>query len=100
MQYNIGGTQGRALFIKDFKLNTDSRKYEIKVQFVFYDDFGVDNTDIYKKLSGGIKAGRKIVPAWEKGFRGMQAQWLLQHQGKAKPFVQEIIIEETITDSY
>jgi hypothetical protein len=100
LQYNIGGIQGRALFIKDFKLNTDSRKYEIKVQFVFYDDFGVDNTDIYKKLSFSRTAARKIVSAWEKGFRGMQAQWLLQHQGTAKPFVQEIIIEQTFEGSY
>jgi hypothetical protein len=100
LQYNIGGIQGRALFIKDFKLNTDSRKYEIKVQFVFYDDFGVDNTDIYKQLSFSRTAARKIVPAWKKGFRGMQAQWLLQHQGTAKPFVQEIIIEQTFEGSY
>jgi hypothetical protein len=100
LQYNIGGIQGRALFIKDFKLNTDSRKYEIKVQFVFYDDFGVDNTDIYKKLSFSRTAARKIVSAWEKGFRGMQAQWLLQHQGTAKPFIQEIIIEQTFEGTY
>jgi hypothetical protein len=100
LQYNIGGIQGRALFIKDFKLNTDSRKYEIKVQFVFYDDFGVDNTDIYKQFSFSRTAAIKIVPALKKGFIGMQAQWLLQHQGTAKPFVQEIIIEQTFEGSY
>lgn len=100
LQYNIGGIQGRALFIKDFKLNTDSRKYEIKVQFVFYDDFGVDNTDIYKQFSFYRTAAIKIVPALKKGFIGMQAQWLLQHQATAKPFVQEIIIEQTFEGSY
>jgi len=88
LQYIIGGTQGRTLFIQDFQLSSDKSNYKATLRFVYYDDFGVDGNDI----------GVFRLPTLSAGAEGMIAQWILQHQRKAKPFIQEIIVDVPIED--
>ncbi len=88
LQYIIGGTQGRTLFVKDFKfISEDKSKYTATLRFVYYDDFGVDGNDV-EKISR--------FPSLSNGVEGMIAQWILQHEKKAKPFIQEIIVDVPI----
>ena len=90
LKYAIGGVQGRALFVQDFKPQVENGllEYEAKLRFVIYDDFGVDSTDIYPNLL------RKV----SKGIKGLDAQFVLQHgRPAAKPFINEVIVEVPIT---
>ncbi|MEL7038607.1 MAG: LysM peptidoglycan-binding domain-containing protein [Cyanobacteria bacterium J06592_8] len=71
----ISGIQGAELLLKQFKIDSDNR-YSLDVFFVIYDDFGFGKTDRYSP--------------------SLYAAWNLQHRGKAKPFVNEMILHKTI----
>ncbi len=101
LQYTIGGIQGRAVFIDNFKV--EKNNYTATLRFVLYDDYGVDSTDIKNQKFNLSKPetwprppARLISSDLQKGYKGMIAQWFLQHQGSAKPFVNEIIVEKEI----
>ncbi|WP_413162377.1 hypothetical protein ACL6C3_25595 [Capilliphycus salinus ALCB114379] len=72
----IGGIQGAELLLKRFTFNPDY-SYSFEVFFVIYDDFGLGKDDRYSP--------------------SLYAAWNLQHRGEAKPFVNEIILQKTIT---
>lgn len=77
----IGGTQGLNLYITSFTALPGSRTYAITLRFVICDDFGVDESDLYSP--------------------GLISFWVLQHERTGyRPFVNEIIIEPTITGSF
>jgi outer membrane protein OmpA-like peptidoglycan-associated protein len=77
----IGGTQGLNLFITGFSLSPRSRTYTITLRFEICDDFGVDKSDLYSP--------------------GLISFWVLQHERPGhRPFINEIIVEETISDSF
>jgi von Willebrand factor type D domain len=83
----IGGTQGRAVFIED--LVVDSSKYEATLRIATYDTFGVSGDDIsqwYASPTSPISSSEGLI-----------AQWILQHERTAKPFVQEIIVDIPIS---
>ena len=92
VEYNIGGIQGRALYID--REDHANNQHDFKVIFVFYDDFGVDKADMEPWLSGLRELGTLFSP----GFKGMKAQWLLQHYFSGVPFVQEIVIEQDFSE--
>ena len=95
LAFLIGGTQGRAIFIKDF--SKDKNSYKAKLRFVIYDVFGVDGKDLSNKNSFvGYVEGENLIG---KGFRGMVAMWILQHEKTAKPYLEEIIIDVPIDGS-
>jgi Ca2+-binding RTX toxin-like protein len=92
LQYIIGGTQGRALFIKNFQqqVNQGVGKYTATLSFVIYDDFGVDDEDIPGKWAPRVDA-----------VEALDAMWILQHHiGQGTPFIQEIIVDVPISGTF
>lgn len=87
----LGGIQGRAAFLQDFKTeiieNSGGKtlKYKADLQLVLYDDFGTDDTDIY---------GSRENFFLPDGVKGLDSQWILQHFRGARPFVNEVVIED------
>ncbi|MDY7021929.1 MAG: hypothetical protein SWJ54_11310 [Cyanobacteriota bacterium] len=75
----ISGIQGADLLLKRFQLDSDSH-YSLDVFFVIYDDFGFGKSDRYSP--------------------SLSAAWNLQHRGKAKAFVNEMILHKTITGTF
>jgi outer membrane protein OmpA-like peptidoglycan-associated protein len=77
----IGGTQGLDLFIKDFNVPHCTRNYTATLRFDICDDFGVDTSDLYSP--------------------GLISFWVLQHERRGpQPFINEIIVEKTISGSF
>ncbi|MCZ7356846.1 MAG: DUF4157 domain-containing protein [Candidatus Methanoperedens sp.] len=67
----IGGTQGLSIRITRFSINLSLRIYDIELQYLICDDFGVDTTDLYS-------------PA-------LIAFWVLQHRRSGNvPFINEL----------
>lgn len=58
----IGGTQGRNVWLNALSIDTATRKYTMQLRYVIFDDFGVDESDLYSP--------------------GLIAFWLLQHERK------------------
>lgn len=73
----IGGTQRAKINLLDFKYKDDSKLYGAKLEFKFYDVFGVGANDIYL-------------------FPGLIPFWILQHERGYPPHVQLLELEETI----
>jgi hypothetical protein len=74
----IGGTQGLEVFVTSFSLPPGGNTYSLTLQFVICDDFGVDESDLYSP--------------------GLISFWILQHERFGyRPFVNEIIVEDTVT---
>lgn len=77
----IGGTQGLDIYVLSFSLNPSTRTYTMQLRFVICDDFGVDHHDLYSP--------------------GLISFWVLQHERAGyQPFINEIIVEPTFTDSF
>lgn len=76
----IGGTQALWVSISSFS-SFPGRTYTAVLSFDIYDDFGVDESDLYAP--------------------GLYEFYVLQHFRTAyRPFVHRIVVEETITGSY
>jgi hypothetical protein len=77
----IGGTQGIELYIKDCSLDLETREYSFTLRVEICDDFGVDESDL--------------------DAPGLIAMWILQHRRPTHaPFVNEVIVEETVKDAF
>ena len=77
----IGGTQALWVSITNFTADLTKRTYSAVLRFDIYDDFGVDETDLYS-------------PA-------LISFYVLQHfRDGHKPFIHRLIIESRITGSY
>jgi hypothetical protein len=77
----IGGIQGTQLFMSDFTVPPGSRTYTANLQYHICDNFGVGGADLYTP--------------------DLQAMWLLQHERAGhRPFVNQIVIEETTTGTF
>jgi outer membrane protein OmpA-like peptidoglycan-associated protein len=77
----IGGTQGLKILITRFSVNPGSRTYDIELQYLICDDFGVDTADLYS-------------PA-------LIAFWVLQHRRSGHvPFINELDLPKTELGHY
>ncbi len=83
----IGGTHGTRVSVSRFGFNFPTRDYAARLRFDIFDNFGVDETDLY------------TVPApWGDA---LIAFWVLQHERYGhRPFVNRIVVEETIRGTY
>jgi hypothetical protein len=83
----IGGTHGTRVSVTRFGFNPGTRDYAARLRFEIFDNFGVDETDLY------------TVPApWGDA---LIAFWVLQHERYGhRPFVNRIVVNETIRGSY
>ena len=75
----IGGTQGLEVYIDAMTLKDPSScRYDIDLQFVVLDDFGVDTDDLY--------------------WPALIKFWILQHERSGnRPFINKLLIDRTIT---
>jgi len=79
----IGGTHGTELFVNSFTGSVLSRTYAIDLRFKLYDNFGVDDHDLYSP--------------------GLMPFWVLQHERSATkyaPFVNLLDLTVTISGSF
>jgi peptidoglycan hydrolase-like protein with peptidoglycan-binding domain len=77
----IGGTQGLVIRITNFSVNPGSRSYDIGLQYLICDDFGVDTADLYSP--------------------GLAAFWVLQHRRSGYvPFINELDLPMTAIGTY
>jgi outer membrane protein OmpA-like peptidoglycan-associated protein len=77
----IGGTQGLRIRLTHFTVTPGSRSYDIGLQYLICDDFGVDTSDLYSP--------------------GLAAFWVLQHRRSGyRPFVNELDLSKTATGTY
>jgi hypothetical protein len=77
----IGGTQGLRVLITHFTVTPGSRTYDIGLQYLICDDFGVDTSDLYSP--------------------GLAAFWVLQHRRCGhRPFINELDLPATAAATY
>jgi len=77
----IGGTQGLRILLSSFSVNSATRSYNIGLQYLICDDFGVDTTDLYSL--------------------GLAAFWVLQHRRSGNvPFINELDLSTTISGTF
>ncbi|MEM9007835.1 MAG: DUF4157 domain-containing protein [Cyanobacteria bacterium P01_F01_bin.86] len=77
----IGGTQGLRIRITHFSVTPGTRHYQIGLQYLICDDFGVDTADLYSP--------------------GLIAFWVLQHRRTGhRPFINELDLPMTNTGTY
>lgn len=96
----IGGFQGAALQLSNFRLGSPSGPiapgstvdYAADLVLVLADDFGVDYKDM-RTADYGMVLDRT-------GAQGLRAQWVLQHQRRPRPFVNEVVVLRTLTGSF
>ncbi|HEY4281155.1 MAG TPA: hypothetical protein VGM91_23275 [Conexibacter sp.] len=83
LQAVIGGTQGRMLWINSFTGNVALRTYSMELNFMIFDDFGVDEHDLYAP--------------------GLIPFWVLQHERSASkyaPFVNKLDLTATVSGTF
>ncbi|TDQ22712.1 eCIS core domain-containing protein [Tenacibaculum caenipelagi] len=75
----IGGTQGMDVYLKSLRLKDQATcAYEFEIQLAIFDDFGVDESDLY--------------------FPALIKFWILQHERSGnKPFINKLLVNRTIT---
>ena len=75
----IGGTQGGDVYLMSMRpVDPTACTYALDLQFVIYDDFGVDDDDLY--------------------FPALIKFWILQHERPGnRPFINRLIVNRTIT---
>ncbi|MCP4234521.1 MAG: DUF4157 domain-containing protein [Aestuariibacter sp.] len=75
----IGGTQGFEVYLKSMRLiDPITCRYELELELVVFDDFGVDENDLY--------------------WPALIKFWILQHERSGnQPFVNRLLIKRTIT---
>lgn len=77
----IGGTQGLRIRITHFSVTPGTRSYDIGIQYLICDDFGVDTSDLYSP--------------------GLAAFWVLQHRRSGyRPFINELDLSVTAAGTY
>ena len=77
----IGGTQGLRIRITHLAVDPVSRRYELGLQYLICDDFGVDTSDLYS-------------PA-------LAAFWVLQHRRSGNlPFINELDLSQSASGSF
>jgi hypothetical protein len=69
------------IFIRRFSINPVTRDYDIELQYLICDDFGVDTADIYTP--------------------GLAAFWVLQHRRSGNvPFINELDLAATASGTF
>jgi hypothetical protein len=77
----VGGTQGEELYATSLKHDQAGRRYELGLQWVIQDHFGVSKDDLYAP--------------------GLFPFYILQHERKGyRPYVHEIVIETGVSGKY
>lgn len=91
----ISGIQHVFIYVEKYQYNGCKQQYYIKLKFVLYDVFGMDDGDL--KEYGASKAGMFVPSAYE----GFTAWWQLQHQFNYPPLITraEVFKEFTISTS-
>lgn len=75
----MGGTQGLEMYITGMRIQDPATcSYELDIQFVVFDDFGVDTDDLY--------------------WPALIKFWILQHERRGnRPFINRLLINRMIT---
>jgi hypothetical protein len=81
----INGIQHALVIAKDYHLDCARNEYCIKLEYVFYDVFGLDDDDLKEYgADGGYDTG---------AAQGITAWWQLQHQHGYVPLITRIAFE-------
>lgn len=85
----INGIQHVIVVAKDYHYNRCDKEYYIKLEYVFYDVFGLDDEDLEEfGADGGYDTDAS---------EGITAWWQLQHQHNYAPLITRIAFEEEFT---
>ncbi|WP_207780178.1 hypothetical protein [Pokkaliibacter plantistimulans] len=85
----INGFQYAYVIATDYRVSTDEQRYQMKLKYVFYDVFGLDDDDL---VEFGASSSYNISDA----ARGITAWWQLQHQFGYAPLVTRGVVERTV----
>ena len=85
----INGVQYVYVVATDYNYDESKNRYKLKLKFIFYDVFGLDDDDLkeFGASSDGFLSSDASV--------GITAWWQLQHQHGYAPLVTRIIIEKS-----
>ncbi len=87
----INGIQHVYIVATHYYFDQKLQRYLIRLQFIFYDVFGLDDDDLIEfgaSSDGWINSSASI---------GISAWWQLQHQHAFAPLVTRILVEKTYT---
>jgi hypothetical protein len=85
----INGLQHAIVIAKEYHYNACRREYYIKLEYVFYDVFGLDDDDLREfGADGGYDSD---------AAEGITAWWQLQHQHGYAPLITRIAFEREFT---
>jgi hypothetical protein len=86
----INGVQHAIVVAKAYHLDRTKNEYSIKLEYVFYDVFGLDADDLKEYGADG---------GWgdSDAAQGITAWWQLQHQHGYAPLITRIAFEEEFT---
>jgi hypothetical protein len=85
----INGIQHAIVVAKAYSYNACRREYTIRLEFVFYDVFGLDDDDLQEfGADGGFDSS---------AAEGITAWWQLQHQHGYAPLITRIAFERELT---
>jgi hypothetical protein len=82
----INGVQYVYIFATHYQYNAATGKYAVKLKFIFYDVFGLDDDDLaeFGAISDSMFLPKQV---------GITAWWQLQHQHGYTPLITRIIFE-------
>jgi hypothetical protein len=86
----INGIQHVFVVAREYYFDACARRYFIRLEYVFYDVFGLDDDDLRQfGADGGVVDSA--------ASRGITAWWQLQHQHGYVPLITRISFERTFT---
>jgi hypothetical protein len=85
----INGVQYAYLLATHYRYDSTNKTYGIRLRYIFYDVFGLDDIDLRDKgaSSDGVMTPYEMV--------GITAWWQLQHQHGYAPLITRVIGERT-----
>ena len=87
----INGVQHVVVVAKEYSYDACAQQYRIKLEYVMYDVFGLDDDDLQQYGGSGFFSSI--------AGRGITAWWQLQHQHGYAPLITRISFEREFTVS-
>lgn len=91
----VNGVQHVYVLATHYHYDSITNFYGIKLRFLFYDVFGLDDDDLLEYGADKIHSSRHVMSASDAEI-GITAWWQLQHQFGYAPLVTRIVVERSV----